>query len=87
MTGQYRLLSVGQDAKTIKGQKHGYLTGILYLRPSAVLCPCCSAGCRKACLFSAGHGQLTCVQKARTRKTMLYMQSPQLFKDILDKDI
>jgi hypothetical protein len=28
-----RLLTIGHDAKTVKGQKQGYLTGILYLAP------------------------------------------------------
>ena len=29
-----KLLSVSADAKTVKGEKKGYLTGILYLAPS-----------------------------------------------------
>lgn len=28
-----KLLSVAADAKTVKGQKMGYLTGVLYLAP------------------------------------------------------
>ncbi len=33
---KYKYLSVGNDAKTVKGQKKGYLTGILYLAPATV---------------------------------------------------
>ena len=29
-----KLLSVSADAKTVKGEKKGYLTGILYLAPA-----------------------------------------------------
>ena len=28
------MLSISSDAKTVKGQKFGYLTGILYLTPA-----------------------------------------------------
>ena len=54
------LLNVDRNAKTIKGQKKGYLTGIVYLAPHDVAgVNVCSmselAGCRKACLFTAGH--------------------------------
>ena len=30
-----KLLSIGSDAKTVKGEKRGYLTGICYLAPIA----------------------------------------------------
>lgn len=83
----YNLLSVSRDAKTIKGEKYGYLTGILYLLPNKVLCPCCSEGCRKACLVSAGHGAMSNVRKARLRKTKMYLTKPALFKATLIGDI
>jgi hypothetical protein len=56
-----RLLGVGTDSKTVKGQRQGILTGILYLTPSDLsgkwnLCRFASAGCRATCLFSAGRG-------------------------------
>ena len=50
----YRLLSVESDAKTIKGSKRGYLTGILYMAPATEadgvhdLCPMATDECRKA---------------------------------------
>lgn len=83
----YKLLSVNADSKTVKGVKYGYLTGILYLVPSSVLCPCCSEGCRKACLFSAGRGRMKCTQGARMRKTGLYMNQLETFKRWLREDI
>jgi hypothetical protein len=48
MTTKLELLAVESDAKTIKGNKKGYLTGILYLAPSTEaggrdLCPMASA--------------------------------------------
>lgn len=54
-----KLLTVN-NAKTVKGEKQGYLTGILYLAPSDKAgngintCANASAGCREACLFTAG---------------------------------
>ena len=33
------LLSVGNDAKTIKGQEDKYLTGILYIAPNVIGTP------------------------------------------------
>lgn len=83
----YNLLSVNNDAKTIKGVQKGYLTGILYLAPNRLLCPACSAGCRKACLFTAGHGQMTSVQKSRLRKTKMFMTETERFKALLKEDI
>ena len=82
-----KLLSVNSDAKTVKGLKRGYLTGILYLIPSSVLCPCCSDGCRRACLVSAGHGQMKSVYKARARKTQMYLHQFNMFKKFLVEDI
>lgn len=82
-----KLLSVNNDAKTVKGLKRGYLTGILYLIPSSVLCPGCSAGCRRVCLVSAGHGQLKSVYKARVRKTQMYLHQFNMFKKFLVEDI
>src|SRR5437899_7266020 len=41
---QLKLLSISNDAKTVKGERKGYLTGILYLAPADTagvgnLCP------------------------------------------------
>ena len=55
------LLSVEADAKTVKGRKKGYLTGIMYLAPFKLsgyqVCPMAEiAGCVGDCLNTAGHG-------------------------------
>lgn len=68
------ILSTSSDAKTVKGQKLGYLTGILYLAPYTMggknLCPNAeNAGCQDACLYTAGRGRFSNVQKARLAKT------------------
>lgn len=78
-----KLLSINNDAKTIKGQQFGYLTGILYLRPSIHLCPGATKGCFKSCLNTAGHGAMNSVQQARQRKTELYMKKTDVFKSLL----
>lgn len=72
-----------ENAKTTKGEKKGYLTGILYLAPAneAKLagyntpnaCPFASAGCKSACLFTAGRGAFSNVRSARIRKTVELM--------------
>lgn len=71
------ILSTSADAKTIKGQVHGYLTGILYLAPSDIsgvqLCPFAGlAGCEIACLYTAGRGAFSNVQLARINKANLF---------------
>ena len=62
------LLTIGNDPKTIKGEKLGYKTGILYLSPAdqsgiVNLCQRASAGCAIACLNTAGRGKMSGVQK------------------------
>jgi len=81
-----------QNAKTVKGQKKGFLTGILYLAPaftSGVLNVCAKAseGCKRACLFTAGRGAFNSVQEARKRKTLLYFNNKTEFFNILREDI
>lgn len=55
------LLGVDSNPKTVKGQKRGYLTAIMYLAPASVagfnVCPLAElAGCIAGCLNTAGHG-------------------------------
>jgi len=87
-----KLLSVSVDAKTVKSEKFGYLTGILYLAPSdesGVIntCPNASEGCRAACLYSAGRGAFESVKKARINKTIWFKKDQKGFMDQIDKDI
>ena len=86
------LLSVGVDAKTIKGEKFGYLTGILYLSPSDLsgvnLCPMAEAAqCIFGCLNMAGRGQFNSVQLARLNKTRYYLGDRFAFMQDLVRDI
>lgn len=87
-----KLLSIG-NAKTTKGESLGYLTGILYLAPHRIadktvsLCPYSTAGCRKACLFTAGMGAFSNVKQARINKTKLYIADPKAFVAQLRLDI
>lgn len=86
-----KLLSVDTNAKTKKGQAKGYLTGILYLTPSNIsgrnVCPHASAGCRAACLFSAGRGAFDNVKSARLRKTLEFFKDKEGFLNELKSDI
>ena len=88
----YKLLSVNVDTKTIKSNKAGFLTGILYLAPynlSGVnLCPFAKvAGCVDACLNTAGRGAFSNVQKARLRKAKLFNDDRGEFMAQLIEDI
>lgn len=86
-----KLLSVNADAKTIKGTKQGFLTGILYLAPHRVsgynMCSGASLGCSSACLYTAGRGKMSNVQQARIRKTRYFMEQRALFMHDLRMDI
>ena len=77
------LLSISSDAKTIKGEKHGYLTGIMYLAPAMVsgreLCPNRSPGCTESCLFTAGRGRMPQVMNARINRTKRFHGDRQAF--------
>jgi hypothetical protein len=87
-----KLLTV-QNAKTIKGEKKGYLTGILYLAPHTLgipefnICPCSTVACRAACLFTAGRGRFDNVKQARLGKKNWLYNDRQGFIEQLAKDI
>ena len=86
-----KLLNIDNNAKTVKGQKKGYKTAILYLAPSTQsgfqVCPMASEGCKKACLYTAGHGAFSNVQQGRINKTRWFMQDRQSFLTQLKKEI
>ena len=86
------LLSVSSDAKTTKGETLGFLTGILYLAPATTTkWNTCSmakiAQCDKACLYTAGRGAMTSVQKARIAKTEWFFTDRNTFMQQLVVDI
>jgi hypothetical protein len=88
----YRRILESQNAKTVKGESLGYLTGVCYLAPaneSGVMnvCPKATAACRAACLFTAGRGQFDKVRNSRISKTMLLHNNRRLFVDCLRWDI
>jgi hypothetical protein len=87
-----KLLGVGGDAKTVKGEKFGFVTAILYLTPAkgsgVQLCPLADrAKCAEACLNTAGRGAMSNVQMARLRKTLFFLQYRELFMPMLIKEI
>jgi hypothetical protein len=78
------VLSIASDAKTIKGEKLGFMTGILYLAPYNLsghqVCPLAQkAGCVEACLNTAGRGAFTSIQKARIAKTKRFFDEREAF--------
>ena len=87
MKKQSKLLSIGADAKTIKGGKIGYITAIQYLSPymdSGVnLCPMAKvAKCYDPCLKSAG--RMGMAYDARLSRTKLYLNNPaEYFKTLV----
>jgi len=87
-----KTLITEQNAKTTKGEKFGYLTGILYMAPHSIvkginMCPWATESCKKACLYSAGRGKFSNVQAARVRKTELFRDDKDAFFNVLIKDI
>lgn len=95
----YKLLNVDSNAKTVKGQKEGFLTGVLYLAPYTLsgfnTCAMADvAKCHHACLNTAGRagiiktGESTNpIQQARIRKTKQFYTERDTFMHLLVKDI
>lgn len=86
------------NPKTMKGQKYGYLTGVLHLAPHKLsgynVCPHASAGCSAACLNTAGRGgwfkpgaTTNPIQDARIRRTQLFFEDRERFEALLERDI
>jgi hypothetical protein len=86
------LLGFNTNAKTVKGEKLGFYTGILYLAPSDIsgfqVCPMAKlANCEKACLYTAGRGAFNSIQAARIAKTKKFFEDRANFMLNLVKDI
>jgi hypothetical protein len=86
------MLSIDTNAKTIKGQQYGYLTGVLYLAPYTLsgynTCAMAHiAQCHEPCLNSAGRGAFNSVQQARIRKTKMFYEDRDAFFAALIPDI
>jgi hypothetical protein len=87
-----KLLGIDTNAKTIKGEKYGIKTAILYFMPAAQsgvqLCAmAATAGCEKGCLFKAGRGAMSNVMLSRLRKTLYFNQYPELFMHQLHNEL
>ena len=83
------LLTVG-NPKLLKGQKKGYLSSVLHLAPADLsgknTCPKATAGCKAACLNTAGRGGIfkkgettNTIQQARIRKTKMFFENRNTF--------
>jgi len=76
------LLNSG-NSKTRKGEKKGFTTYGIHLAPASLsgfnVCDSSSAGCRWACLNTAGRGAMTSVQRARIKKTLFFFKDKQGF--------
>ena len=82
------------NAKTIKGEKLGIKTYILYLSPynqnskGINICSHASKGCSEACLFSSGMGGLfPTVQRGRLNKTEYFLRDRKGFLFQLKEEI
>lgn len=88
-----QLFSISTNAKTIKGEKLGYLTGMLYLAPSKLsgyqVCAMAAvAQCEEACLNRAGLGGVyTSIQKSRIEKTKRFFEDREAFLADIVKSI
>jgi len=81
------------NAKTIKGNKLGYTTYIMYLAPhkqnskGVNLCAKASKGCAKACLFNSGAARFDNVQAGKINKTEYFLHDMHGFMEQLYNEI
>lgn len=83
------------NAKTVKGEALGYLTGIMYLAPAREseaqgggnVCAMATPDCIRDCLFTAGRGAMANVKNARVRKTLRYFNDRAQFVRDLVADV
>lgn len=80
-----QILLSTKNSKTVKGEKLGYKTYIMYLAPykqnslGRNLCSHASIGCAQACLYNSGNGRFNHVQEGRMRKTEFWLSDRQEF--------
>ena len=92
-TANWKINLLGRNSdKTIKGEKKGYRTFILYMAPHSIgttasLCPYSTAGCREACLYTAGRGAYDNVKNARIKKAQFFERNQELFMRYLVNNI
>lgn len=71
---------LGKSTKIDKSDKYtDYNNFVMYLAPSDQsghdVCPNASAGCRAACLYTAGRGRFTTTKTARLNRTLHYINN------------
>lgn len=86
------MLRLDGNAKTVKGNKKGFKTAILYLTPAngsgENVCPMAIiAACDAPCLNLAGRGAFNSVQMARLRKTLFLSQYREQAIAMIKRDI
>jgi hypothetical protein len=92
-----KLFTTG-NPKLMKGEKMGYLSFVLHLAPADLsgknTCPKATAGCKAACLNTAGRGGMfkkgettNVIQQARIRKTKMFFEQREAFFEQLVNDI
>ncbi len=85
------LLAIEADAKTVKGEKLGVMTGVLYLAPANIsgfeVCPKRSNGCTQSCLYTSGRGMYQQIQDARINKTVWFHSDRASFMEVIVADI
>lgn len=82
-----------QNSKTVKGEKFGYTTYIMYLAPHTQnskgknLCSHASKGCAEACLFGSGAARFETVQQGKINKTEYFLGNLNRFMSQLANEI
>jgi hypothetical protein len=86
------LLNFDENVKTVKGQKKGVYTGILYLAPANEsgfnVCPNASEGCKAVCLYNSGNAMVfKHINESRIKKTQLFFKDRIAFVNQLKHEI
>lgn len=82
-----------RNAKTVKGEKKGITTYIMYLAPFTQnskginLCSHASVGCAQACLFGSGSARFNRVQAGKVNKTEYFLANRVQFLNQLVDEI
>lgn len=94
LNSKLKLCSIGTNAKTSKSDSkfENTITMILYLAPHTLagrgnICSHATQGCKDVCLYTAGRGSFSTVQKARIRRTQLFFDDNKQFLKDLQHDL
>jgi len=87
------LVNVNSSSKIVKGEKLGFYTAILYLKPADMvaiktLCPFAGkAGCKDGCLESSGQLGMMTADNAKIKRTILFLVDREAFEIELSKEL